>query len=295
MLLINWDGHWSVTPTPHISHTPHPSPTHTHTHTHTYTNCYREEAKLIAKQRGEDGPLVVKYYNDPQIRTVRMKHQRSATFPLPAVFSKLPPSVASFMLPSANEALLIGEGLKVFVLVLPDGSTCCKYPSPPFSPLLSPSSFPSPFCSPFFSSLPLPLPLPPSAPLSLPLLFLPFSLLLPSPLPSVLLSSPLSLSLSLSLLLPPSPFLSYSPPSLPTYLHISLSPVPSSYLLPSFFHFTSLPLFLSSFLLFLLSNPSSLRTSLPFLPFSCLPPSLPSLPSPHLSQFSPPASFPSLP
>ena len=30
---------------------------------------------------------------------------------MPAVFSKLPPSVASFMLPCANEALLIGEGL----------------------------------------------------------------------------------------------------------------------------------------------------------------------------------------
>ena len=231
-------------PPPPTPHTPPP-----HTHTHTYTNCYREEAKLIAKQRGEDGPLVVKYYNDPQIRTVRMKHQRSATFPLPAVFSKLPPSVASFMLPSANEALLIGEGLKVFVLVLPDGSTCCKYPSPPFSPPL-PSSH--------------------------------------SPLPSVLLPSPLSFSLSLSL---PLLFL----PSLPTYLHISLSLVPSSYLLPSFFPFTSLSLLLSSFLLFLLSNPSSLRTSLPFLPFSFLPPSLPSIPSPHLSQFSPPASFPSLP
>ena len=103
---------------------------HTYTHTHTHnTHICREEAKLIARQRGEDGPLVVKFYNDPQIRTLRLKHQRSATFPLPAVFSKLPPSVASFMLPSANEALLIGEGLRLFVLVLPDGSACSKYPA----------------------------------------------------------------------------------------------------------------------------------------------------------------------
>lgn len=82
----------------------------------------------MAKQRGEDGPLLTKFYNDPQMRTLRSKHQRSATFPLPTVLSKLPPSVANFSTPSANEALLIGEGLKVFVLVLPDGSGYCKYP-----------------------------------------------------------------------------------------------------------------------------------------------------------------------
>lgn len=83
----------------------------------------------MAKQRGEDGPLVVKFYNDPQTRTLRSKHQRSATFPLPAVLSKLPPSVASFSTPGANEALLVGEGSRVFILVLPDGSGYCKYPA----------------------------------------------------------------------------------------------------------------------------------------------------------------------
>ena len=71
----------------------------------------------------------MKFYNDPQIRTLRTKsHQRSATFPMPAVFSKLPPSVTSFATPTPNEALLIGEGLTVFVLTLPDGSGYCKYP-----------------------------------------------------------------------------------------------------------------------------------------------------------------------
>ena len=89
---------------------------------------YREEAKLMAKQRGEDGPLIVKFYNDPRIRTLRLKHQRSATYPLLSKLSKLPPSVTSFSTPTTNEALLIGEGLRVFVLVLPDGSGYCKYP-----------------------------------------------------------------------------------------------------------------------------------------------------------------------
>ena len=179
-----------------------------------------------------------------------MKHQRSATFPLPAVFSKLPPSVASFMLPSANEALLIGEGLKVFVLLLPDGSTCCKYLSPPLSPLLpsshspSPSSSPSHFCSPSFSPLSLSLLLPLSLPLSLPLLFL---------------------------------------PSLPTYLHISLSPIPSSHLSPFL-----LSLHFPPTAPFLVLSLSPLQSFLPSSYFSSISPSLlssslssiPSLPIP---------------
>lgn len=89
----------------------------------------REEARLVAKQRGEDGLLVVKFYNDPQIRTLRLKHQRSSTYPLSSVLSKLPPSVAaSFSTHATDEAMLIGEALTVFVLVLPDGSGYCKYP-----------------------------------------------------------------------------------------------------------------------------------------------------------------------
>ena len=90
---------------------------------------YREEEKIIAKQKGEDGPLFVKFYNDPRMRTLRTKgHQRAATFPMPTVFTKLPPSIASFSTPAPNDALLIGEGLTVFVLTLPDGSGYCKYP-----------------------------------------------------------------------------------------------------------------------------------------------------------------------
>ena len=84
----------------------------------------------MAKQQGVDGPLVVKFFNDPQIKALRSKHQRSATFPLPAVFNKLPPSLSVTSVPgqSVHEAKLIGEGPTVFVLLLPDGSGYCKYP-----------------------------------------------------------------------------------------------------------------------------------------------------------------------
>lgn len=90
----------------------------------------RDESKLLARQRYEDGPLVVKLYNNPHLRALRSKHQRSSTVPLPAVLSKLPPSIATFSTPTTNDALIIGagEGLTVFVLVLPDGSGYCKYP-----------------------------------------------------------------------------------------------------------------------------------------------------------------------
>ena len=88
---------------------------------------YREEAKHLDKKKGADKALVVKFYNDPQLRTLRMKHQRSSTVPLPAVFSKLPPSIGTISPPAANEVLLLGEGVKTFVLTLPDGSGYCRY------------------------------------------------------------------------------------------------------------------------------------------------------------------------
>ena len=75
------------------------------------------------KKNGADKAMVVKFYNKPH--HVRTKHQRSATVPLPTIFSKLPPSVASFSTPVANEAMMIGDGA-VFVLSLPDGSGYCK-------------------------------------------------------------------------------------------------------------------------------------------------------------------------
>lgn len=89
----------------------------------------REESLYMDKNRGADRPMVVKFYNEAHIRTLRMKHQRSATVPLPTFFSKLPPSVCSFSSPAANEALMIGEGVRVFVLTLPDGSGYCNYMS----------------------------------------------------------------------------------------------------------------------------------------------------------------------
>ena len=82
----------------------------------------------MAKQQGVDGPLVVKFFNDPRMKNLRSKHQRSATFPLPAVFGKLPPNMTGFSIQPVQEAKLIGEGLTVFVLMLPDGSGYCKYP-----------------------------------------------------------------------------------------------------------------------------------------------------------------------
>lgn len=86
---------------------------------------------MIAKQQGADGPLVVKFYSDPHTRSLRSKHQRSATFPLPSVLSKLPPSVASFTTPgvASGDAMMIGEGPQLAVLVHPDGSGHAKYPT----------------------------------------------------------------------------------------------------------------------------------------------------------------------
>jgi len=87
---------------------------------------FREEARHLDRKKGADKPLVVKFYNDPQIRNLRMKHQRSTTVPLPAAISKLPPSIGSISSPGANEVLMLGEGIKAFILTLPDGSGYCK-------------------------------------------------------------------------------------------------------------------------------------------------------------------------
>ena len=85
---------------------------------------------MIAKQKNADGPLVVKFYSDPQTRSLRSKHQRSATFPLPAVLTKLPPSVANFTTPgvASGDVMMIGAGPELAVLIHPDGSGHAKYP-----------------------------------------------------------------------------------------------------------------------------------------------------------------------
>ena len=79
---------------------------------------------MIARQKNADGPLVVKFYSDPQTRSLRSKHQRAATFPLPSVLSKLPPSVASFTTPgvASGDVMMIGEGPELAILVMPDSS-----------------------------------------------------------------------------------------------------------------------------------------------------------------------------
>ena len=97
-----------------------------HTYIHTYCKFCREESKHLDKKKGADKPLVVKFYNDPQLRSLRLKHQRSSTVPLPASFSKLPPSIGNISPPSASDVLLLGEGVKTFILTLPDGSGYCR-------------------------------------------------------------------------------------------------------------------------------------------------------------------------
>lgn len=86
---------------------------------------------MIAKQQSADGPLLVKFYSDPQTRSLHAKHQRSATFPLPTVLSKLPPSVANFTTPgvASGDVMMIGEGPELAVLIHPDGSGHAKYPT----------------------------------------------------------------------------------------------------------------------------------------------------------------------
>lgn len=86
---------------------------------------------MLARQRNADGPLVVKFYSNPQIRSLHSKHQRSATFPLPAILNKLPPSVANFSTPGVpgGDVMMIGEGPELAVLVMPDGSSHAQYVS----------------------------------------------------------------------------------------------------------------------------------------------------------------------
>ena len=84
---------------------------------------------MIAKQQGADGSLLVKFYSDSHTRSLRSKHQRSATFPIPAILSKLPPSMTSFTAPSTagGDAMMIGEGPQLAILIHPDGSGHAKY------------------------------------------------------------------------------------------------------------------------------------------------------------------------
>ena len=93
----------------------------------------REEARLTAKLRGEDGPLITKCYSDTHTRFLRGggggggRHHRAASFPLPAILGKLPPSIASFSSPGTHEAFQVGDGLNLCLLLLPDGSGYCKW------------------------------------------------------------------------------------------------------------------------------------------------------------------------
>ena len=94
---------------------------------------FREEESLVAKKYNADGPLLVKFYKDPTMRSTHSKHQRSATFPLPTVLSKLPPSVTatshSNPTVTSRDALMIGEGALLAILKHPDGSGHAKYPT----------------------------------------------------------------------------------------------------------------------------------------------------------------------
>ena len=89
---------------------------------------YREEAQITARLRGEDGKLVVRHYSGPRNKIQHSRHQRFSTFPLPTIFSKLPPSLSpsSTHAPSAQEEVSLGKGLRLFLIVLPDRSGFCK-------------------------------------------------------------------------------------------------------------------------------------------------------------------------
>lgn len=88
----------------------------------------RQEAQALAHLRGEDGKLIVRYYSDTHNKMQQRRHQRSSTFPLPKIFSKLPPSLSpSTHAPSAQEEFFFGEGLRLFLIVLPDSSGFCKW------------------------------------------------------------------------------------------------------------------------------------------------------------------------
>ena len=87
----------------------------------------REESHLTAKLRGENGPLVIKYYSDQNVRSFRGgRHLRHSSFPLPTILSKLPPSLATFSSPSQHEVFL-GDAQVLCLMLLPDGAGFCKY------------------------------------------------------------------------------------------------------------------------------------------------------------------------
>lgn len=87
----------------------------------------REESHLTAKLRGEDGPLVIKYYSDQNVRSFRGgRHLRHSSFPLPTILSKLPPSLATFSSPSQHEVFL-GDAQVLCLMLLPDGAGFCNY------------------------------------------------------------------------------------------------------------------------------------------------------------------------
>ena len=82
---------------------------------------------MTAKLRGEDGPLIVKYYSDPHYRPFKGARHRTTSFPLPNVLSKLPPSLATFTSHTHNDVFLSkGDGQTICSLLLPDGSGFCK-------------------------------------------------------------------------------------------------------------------------------------------------------------------------
>ena len=91
----------------------------------------REEAKLTAKLRGEDGPLLVSYYSDSHTRSLRgpRHHHRTTSLPLPTVLSKLPPSLLGSV--GSSEAhhtpVIMSSEAPLCLLQLPDGSGLCKY------------------------------------------------------------------------------------------------------------------------------------------------------------------------
>ena len=65
--------------------------------------------------------------SDAHTRSLRGgRHHRAASFPLPGILSKLPPSIASFTSPGIHDVLQVGDGVNLCLLVLPDGSGYVK-------------------------------------------------------------------------------------------------------------------------------------------------------------------------
>ena len=80
---------------------------------------------MTAKMRGEDGPLVLHYYSDSN-KSLRGRHTRANTVPLPAVLRKFPPSLGLLVSTSQHDGVVPGEGSGACLLQLPDGSGFCK-------------------------------------------------------------------------------------------------------------------------------------------------------------------------